>query len=102
MSNETEPKVLTSDDALSYLTAQVNQCIYDYETKLAEFLTHGQKNQLISAMMRYPAMVTDFKDQGEAMVRAYSCMKACIDAQVAIGVELVDQGRKEQKEETNG
>lgn len=98
-----EKIVLGHEDALSYLAAQVNQCIYDYETNLAENLTHGQKNQLISAMMRYPAMVTDFADQGEHMIKAYSCMKTCIDAQVVLGIELVDEGRKQQNEgESNG
>lgn len=92
---------LTSEDAMSYLEAQVNQAIYDYETNLSQLLKHGQKDRLIGAIMRYPTMIANFTDEGEAMVKAYSALKLCIDAQVAMGIELVDQARKEQKEEIN-
>lgn len=92
-----EPKVLTHEDAMEFIEATMNQAIGDIEESLPN-LGHGQKTRLLQAIARYPILQFTFEDDGDEMVKAYSAFKALIDAQVNLGVELVEQGKKEMEE----
>lgn len=98
MSDGILPKVeLGPEQAMSYLEAQINQAIYDLETNLLPELGHGEKQRLISAIVRYPTLVADFSGEKEEMRKAYSAMKICVDAQVALGLELINQAETEKE-----
>lgn len=97
---------LGPEQAMSYLEAQVNQAIYDLETNLLPALGHSEAKRLISAIVRYPTLEADFSADKVEMIKAYSAMKICFDANVALGLEIIEQAKKEQeeaqKEENNG
>ena len=105
--SEQQKKEITSEDAISYLEAQVNQSRYDLENTLLPQLGHSEAKRLLLAAMQYPLKEVNMSDETVPMIKAYSACKVCIDALVAVGTELVlkelAQRQDEQtKEVTNG
>ena len=96
-----EPIELNSDNAMSFIEATMNQAIGEIEAALPQ-LGHGQKTRLLQAIARYPILQFDFSDDGEDMIKAYSAFKILVDSQVNLGIELVEQGKKEAEEQNNG
>lgn len=103
----------TQKQAMEFLEAQVNQARYDLKENLLPYLGHGQKERLLLAMADYPQKETDFSAENVEMIKAYSALKICFDANVALGVEVVieemtrqqmeqHQAAPVEKEETNG
>lgn len=90
---------LGPEDALSYLEAQVNQAIYDLEQNLLPALGHSEAKRLLSAIVRYPTLEADFSADKPEMAKAYSALKICFDTNVALGLEIIEQAKQEQKEE---
>lgn len=104
-----ENKTVSQEDSKSFLEAQVFQAKYDLEHNLLPQLGHSQAKRLLIAIASYPQSEMDFSSEPEAMVKAFSALKICNDAQVALGTELVLQQMYEeqlaimqQKEENNG
>lgn len=88
---------LGPEDAASYLEAQVNQARYDLKENLLPALKHGQKERLLLAIAEYPQKEADFSDEQVEMIKAFSALKICFDANVAFGINMVIEEMRVQR-----
>lgn len=82
---------VSPEQVKSFLEDQVLQARYDLKENLLPNLGHGQKERLLLAIAEYPQNEADFSDDTEYMIRAFSALKMCVDANVALGVHMVDE-----------
>ena len=82
---------ISQEEVKSFLEAQVHQAKYDLEHNLLPQLGDSQAKRLLIAIASYPQVDTDFSDDSDAMIKAFSALKICNDSQVALGTELVLQ-----------
>lgn len=79
------------EEIVSFLEAQVKQARTELKEEYLPQLGHSQKERLLLAIADYPQNEADFSGEPLPMIRAFSALKQCIDAQVSLGVEIVHQ-----------
>lgn len=98
--SENEPKIMEGEEVQSHIQDQINQSLYDLQQLLPQ-LGHSQAKRLLMAAVEYPMKEANFKDDTDAMIRAYSAVKTITDALVALGVEVALQGMLENQAKLN-
>mgnify|MGYP001589655876 CR=1 FL=1 len=92
----------SAEEVHSFLEAQVNQAKYDLVENLLPKLGHSQKERLLLAMIDYPTKEIDFSADKDEMIQAYSALKICFDANVVLGVSIVNEEQIAQNVELIG
>lgn len=70
--------------------------------QLKSTLKHGQKDRLLSAIIRYPLVDTEFEEEETQLRQAFSLAKRISDTLVAQGVEIVVDSLLNQKPASQG
>lgn len=83
-------KEISQEEVMSLVERSIKESQAELKTHL-RLLKHGQKERLIDAIAQYPIEDMDAKGEPQPMRDAWACLKRIVDAQVALGVEVVIQ-----------
>lgn len=89
------------EQAESYLQNEVTRARSELKEHLSQ-LKHGQKERLLLAIAEYPQNEQDFSAEQVEMIKAYSALKICFDANVAYGVQMVIEQMRLERAQTEG
>ena len=96
-----DPKIIQKQEVMEMMQRNFLNDVEEFD-QLKSTLKHGQKDRLLSAIIRYPLVDTEFDQEEVELRQAFSLAKRISDTLVAQGVEIVVESLLNQKTASQG
>ena len=99
--DDNQKKIIEKQQVMEMMQRNFLSDVEEFD-QLKSTLKHGQKDRLLSAIIRYPLVDTEFDQEEVELRQAFSLAKRISDILVAQGVEIVVESLLNQKQASQG